>query len=438
MKLLPLLLVALAGCSFFKKSNEKAQGHERLYSSPESDGAHTLRSGERRLVFVATNDLRGELEAKQVSASDRHSPHATLISIGGVEVFARYLEILRETYPDEVVLVDSGNSLAGAKLAQKTKAQAGLEAFARLNYQALTLGPADLKAGPALGYSAVASEWLPLVLGRQKLPLVLSNLIDLKRGEAVAWPGVETQLLKEINGVRVGFVGLFPDNLMTGKDAPSLPGHYVEPMVQAFLKHNRSLRLKGAQVVVLLTNAPVKCGEKIAELKKLPLSKVNFDPSAPSVCDPDSVLARFLSELPPQSADLVISGGTQKVANLIAGTPVISGFPEGRSFSRVDLIFNIQTNELVRERSLIHQPTLLCHRFFQESEDCYTEDPSVDHRKTGPAKFLKREIFPDQQTTAWLGPWRELAVALALQSWESDEVRTRVSGRAPALPRTQP
>ncbi|MFN9111730.1 MAG: hypothetical protein ACK5XN_16830, partial [Bacteroidota bacterium] len=93
------LLFALLSCSQFSSNPEKLAGHSELYSSPDSDDAVSISKSERRLVIVTTNDLRGQIEARQETAKDQHSPEQVRISVGGAEVFARYLTILREKYP---------------------------------------------------------------------------------------------------------------------------------------------------------------------------------------------------------------------------------------------------------------------------------------------------------------------------------------------------
>ena len=402
-------LLLLSSCTLFKTNNEKAQGHSQLYSDPDTDNAVSISSNEKRLVIIATHDLKGQLEASQEKAEDNHSPEKTLISVGGLEVFARYLEILRETYPSEVVLVDSGNSIAGSFLARESRGNAIFATYEKMKYDAVSLAAPDLSAGPKLKLLAPANKWLPEILKRYETPLVTSNLIDLKTTQPVAWGKSSPQILKEINGVKVGFVSLLPDDLPKKLGAGVLNGLYVEPAIQALLKQTRALRLKGAHVIVLTMYGGLKCGHERAIKKKLPVSKVNFDPKDPSICELDSPLGKFLQEIPVGSVDVVITGGaTNKVANFVNGIPVIQAFNDGSSFARVDLVWNTRDNILVKEKTLIHQPTRLCHRFFKKTEDCYTEDTSVDHREQIPARYLNQLIFPEPATASWMNTWREI------------------------------
>jgi|GEM_PF-6959959 len=421
MKYLLISLLAL-GCSFGKKNNEKSEGHHRLYSSPREDDLSKLATTERRLILISTNDLKGQLEAQQERSEDTHSPEKTLISVGGADIMARYMEILRAQYPEQVLLVDAGNALSGTLVSRSSGAKALVEMFARLKYDAVALSANDLAAGPSMKASLSPTGWMPSLFKTQKTPVLLSNLLDLKTTRPVDWGKTTPQLLKEINDVKVGFIGLLPDDLPAKLDASVLNGLYVEPAMQAFLKQSRSLRLKGAEVIVLVMHGGVKCGVERAQSKNLPLAKVNFDPREPKVCDNDGALAKFVNELPSGSVDAVITGGGPgKVANFINGIPVMQAFGQGTSFARVDLVWDIEKKALNAEKTMVHQPVRLCHRFFKETEDCFTEDNSVDHRQLVPARYLDKGIFPDPATAEWLQFWRDMMVSEVRPLMQNDE-----------------
>lgn len=405
--LIPLVLAA--GCSAFKKSNEKVQGHFQLYSAPEKETSASLARDEKQLVIVATNDLQGKLEATQEVVRDVVSPEKTLISVGGIDVFARYLEILRENFPRQTFVVDAGNSLADTLIARKTKGQAILQAFTKLKYDAISLSAQDLTAGPKLAGIAATGLWLKDALAQSSTPVVLSNLIDLKTSRPVSWGASTPQLLKQINGVQVGLVSLLADDLAGKIGAGVLNGLYVEPTMQSLLRQARSLRLKGADVVVAVLYGGISCGDERATELKLPVDKVNFDPRDPKICDLESSVARFLSELPPGTLDVLVTGGARhKVANVIHGIPVIQAPADGLAFARVDLVWDTKKKALNTEKTRIHQPVRVCHRFFKQTQDCYTEDASVDHRELVPARYLDQPIFPEPGTALWLTEWRQL------------------------------
>lgn len=405
------LLLTLAGCSWFKgKNNERKEGHHELYSEPHTPDIGSLGPTQRRVVIVATSDWQGHLEPKTVVARDHHQPQEILLNVGGVETLARYLNILRTHYPQQVLALDAGNALAGGAESRYSSAKAIFAAFAELRYDALNLSSADLAAGPLLktGTTAVA-KWLPETLKKTTTPVVLGNLVDLHTATPVSWGPTQPQIIKEVNGVKVGVVGLLGDDAPKRLDPGLMNGLYVEPSLQALLKHTRSLRLKGAEVIVLMVHGGVACGEEKAKEHKLPLNKVNFNPNDAKACADDAELARFLQSLPPGLVDVVATGGAaSKVANVVAGIPVVQAFAHGVAFSRVDLIYDKVKGKVLTDETVIHQPVLLCQRFFKETSDCYAEDTTVDHRELVPARYLGVEITPDPKVSEWLAPWRDL------------------------------
>ncbi len=423
------ILVLIGGCSLFKKANnEMATGHFHLYSSPEKMRAEKLDSDISRLVFVATNDWAGNLEAQQVAAQDKFSPEKTLVSVGGIEAFARYLEILREKFRDQVLLVDTGNSLSGSLIARNTNGRAVVEAFAQLKYDAMGLASADFGAGPELRSPISPTQWMPKLFEKSKTPVIISNLISLKKATPVEWGNSAPQLIKVVNGVKVGFISLLPDDLPKLLDASVLNGLYIEPGQLSFLRQLRSLRLKGAEVIVLIKHGGMSCGEGRARDKNLPIAKVNFDPRDPDVCDKSDPFISFMDGLPAGSVDLVLTGGGKaKVANFINNIPVLQAMGKGKAFSRIELFWNKKEKRLLSERTLIHQPTLICHRFFKATEDCYEGDPSIDHRSLIPATFLGETIFPDSLTSVLMNEWRESSTEPLIENFHSHKLGQEIA-----------
>jgi 5'-nucleotidase len=392
-----IMLALLAACSFNgKNSNERPDGHKRLYSAPDAEESLDIPRGGKRLIIVGTNDMRGRIEAWQQGARDKHHPGEVLVSVGGVEVLARHLQILRRQNPAAVLTLDAGNALAGGK------PEATIEALREMGYDAYTLGMEDLKQVPKRG----PHRWLSSLSPAKSEPtLLLSNLVDLHTSEPVKWGNSVPTLLKEVNGVKVGVLGLFTDSVPKLATSRTLNGLYVESALQALLKHTRALRLKGAEVIVLMVDGQLSCGRALAGERKLPVDKVNFDPRAPGACDEGGPLATLLAETPPGLVDVVVSAGDGKVANFVSGIPVVQAFADGTSFSRVDLM--VANGKVVEEHTRIHQPVRLCHRFFKATDDCYTGDESVDHRELVPARYLGEAVVPEERITRWITPWRE-------------------------------
>lgn len=376
-----LLLVLASACSFKNSqlSNQVLKGHEELYA--EVDKAEKPDSKYKRIVIASTNDIQGHLGASEVTLPDG------TISIGGKDVISQYFSILRSHYQN-VVLVDSGDILP-RDFQDLGKVKSFYE---DLKYDALTLGIDDFNL--KLEKNMNSSVGLFKEFSKDnKTPLLLSNLYELKTALNVEWEGSKPYLMKEVDGVKVGIIGLIPDDLVNLTTVQNRVGIFVENSVQSTMKHARLLRSLGAQIIVVLTHQGIDCSSKLSDKTNLPATKVNFEPRRTDVCDLSSPLGVFLERMPPHLVDVVVAGRNhQKMANFVNETLVIGGWENGKSFNYVELFVDKESKKLVPEKTIPHQPVLFCSEFFEATSDCYPEDQSVKHQKRIPAKFLGVKI----------------------------------------------
>lgn len=376
-----LIVLLLAGACSYKKNNQTLKGHEELYSEPDEPSLSDLSKDETRVIIASTNDLHGNYAPKTEES----------VQIGGESVISTYFSILRNTYKN-VVLVDAGDIFGSAT---DTKP---IELFYETNqYDAITVGLRDfnLKVPSKIG---TTSDLLQNFAKSSKAPLLLSNLYELKTARTVEWEGIKPYIIKEVDGVKVGIIGLIPDDIVAQTPVHNRVGLFVENMLQSTLRHARLVRSLGADIVVVLTHQGLDCGSEMSVAKKLPLTKVNFEPKK-NVCNMKSSLGVYLERLPPGLVDVVVGGRThQKMANFVNGTLVIGSYPDGKSFSYTEFVVNKKTKQINAEKTVVHQPVYFCNEFFKETKDCYSEDTSVDHKKKIPATFLGQAISPDKTT----------------------------------------
>lgn len=390
MKFLLISLIILGSCSFKKTGieNQTLKGHDELYSRPNAPKITELEKGQKRIVIAATNDIQGNFRPEALPVQGK-SESPAYIKVGGVDVINNYFKILKETYKN-VLLVDSGNVLNdadGLKLVS--------DFYDLLDYDAITIGLRDfnLKVPESLGNS---TGLLKKFSETSKTPLVLSNLYDLKTSRVVEWKGSKPYMVKDINGIKVGILGLIPDDIVGQTPINNRVGFFVENMLQSTLRHARLLRSMGAEVVVALTNQGLDCVSELALKTKLPEMKVNFEPNQNGICDLKSPMGQFLERLPPGLVDVVVGGRVnKKTANFVNGTLVLSSFEEGKSFSFAEFVIDSKTKKVIPTKTLVHQPVMFCHEFFNATRDCYPDDASIDHSKRIPATFLGHTIERD-------------------------------------------
>lgn len=384
------LLIAVVGCSAKRKDGNQTQnGHEELYSMPAELKLSKDTQGLRQVVIVSTNDLHGHYGPSTVEFKDSTSKKPLSLQLGGVDYFASYLKVLKENYA-QTLLVDSGDIFPenAAKIA-------GISRFYEdFGYDAITFGLGDFTLRQPKS-TPLKSSLLQEFAKDVKVPVLMSNLYDLKTARGVEWKGVKPYVIKEINGIKVGILGVVPDDIVSLTPVDNRVGLYVENMVQNTLRYARLVRSLGAQLVVVVTHQGVRCGGEIAETKKLPLKKVNFEPEKDGICAMTGVMGKFIDRLPPKLVDIIVGGRHhEKMANVINGMVIQSGFEDGQSFNFSEFYFDSKGN-LLPEKTVVHQPVMICQEFFKETQDCYWEDPTVDHERRVPARFLGKEIGPD-------------------------------------------
>src|SRR5690606_1481839 len=96
-------------------------------------------------------------------------------------------------------------------------------------------------------------------------PLVLSNLIELKTARQVEWKGAVPYVMKDLGDVKVGIIGLLPDDIATLTPVDNRVGLFVEGMLQSTLRQARLLRSLGADIIVVLTHQGIPCGHNQAQ-----------------------------------------------------------------------------------------------------------------------------------------------------------------------------
>jgi len=387
MKILSLAILAVvASCSFKSNplGNQVEEGHKELYAKPEAP--KVVDEQYIRIALAATNDVQGHYQSQSISFKDKHNNEDQIIKVGGVEYLSSYLKILKQKFQN-VLLLDSGNIFS-----ETNQDYPYTQTFYQeLGYDATTLGLNDFNLKLDTKYYT-STDFFKEYAHKAKVPLILSNLYDLKTARVVEWPGTLPYVVKTINGIKIGIIGLIPNEVPEKTPIDNRIGLYVEKMLQSTLKQARLLKSLGTDAIVVITNQGMVCGKTLADKMKIPVSKVNFEPNKNDLCDLNSPFGQFITRLPPNLINVVVGGTNNKVANRINDIIVLSGFEKGLSFQMAELFFNKKSKSFELEKSIIHQPTLVCHEFFKETNDCYYEDMTVDHKVRVPATFLGEKV----------------------------------------------
>ena len=176
-------------------------------------------------------------------------------------------------------------------------------------------------------------------------------------------------------------------------DSKKLNKVYFEGLAPKIINLSNSLRKKGAEVIALMISHGLYCTSQQSETQRIDRHKVNFMPSDEKVCDLfKNELVQTLQKLPPNMVDIVFTNGIDsKVANVIAGHPVLQSFKGAEHMSWAKLVYDTKLRRVVKNRTQIMQPIQMCHTFFKETEDCYIKEV-LRNIEIIPAQFLGEEV----------------------------------------------
>ena len=398
-------------CNFFQRGEIIKNRHFELYSSPAHHDAF-FNSSERykRVVIVATNDLLGHISSNREWVSPQKSP-ALSYPVGGIAIWARYIEILRRKFPGQILLLDAGNIYQGTLISDFDRGESVVTLYNQLNYDALTIGHRDFAFGP-LGnnqrltsttnkklFSQDPQGQLKKNIAQHHSPYVMSNIIDLKTASLIQWPNIHPYIIKEINGLKVAIIGGISSWAWKTIRKEHLRGLYIRKLQKSLIKYSHSAREKGAQIVVALLHAGGWCGQRLMKKYHLNQYQVNFNPRGKDFCNPKHEVFQIINDLPAGTIDAIVAGHSRsKIANFYQDIPVIQAFSDGRFFGRMELVYDLYQKKVDKRKTLIHQPTKLCHQFLVNSQDCYGDNPEMQHqmkyKKLLPATFLGELIYP--------------------------------------------
>jgi 5'-nucleotidase len=315
----------------------------------------TARSSERTLSLLGLNDLHGR--------------------IGALPAFAGYVQALRRERGERgaVAVVDAGDMFQGTLASNGSEGKSVIAAYNALGVAVAALGNHEFDYGPVEGATngedASPQGALRARLGEAQFPILSANLIDVASGGLPAWNNLAPDVLLELGGVRVGFIGVVTRETPNIVMPDYFQGLDVAPLAPAVEDRARSLRARGAEAVVVLAHAGADC-------------KRFDDPLDLSSCDAETAEVCALARaLPKGLVDAIVAGHTHAaIAHFVNGIAIVEALSRGKAFSRLDLEFGGYPRRLRSVRPFPPEP--LCPDS-AELSPCTTHD------------YLGRHVSPD-------------------------------------------
>ena len=275
----------------------------------------TVSAREVPIVILHTCDLHGNILPTE--------SYEGQTNVGGIARCGTVIRQIRE-HEKNVLLVDAGDAMQGTPVSFLTGGQVMVKCLNQLHYDSWTWGNHEFDWG--LEKLAASAE-------RAEMPIVVANVRQARDGGNAFSQQILSRLkpyiVKEVDGVKVGIVGLDTPGVPSWSRPRLIPGLEFVDSVETLRKVVPEVRGAGAQVLVLV------CHQGYREAGDDHANQINE-------------IARDFPEL-----DVIIGAHTHrnfpefKVSNILYCQADYYGIYLGR----VDLVFDTEKGRVVRRQS---------------------------------------------------------------------------------------
>lgn len=267
--------------------------------SPVADSPPRVRALPRRVRIIATNDFHGTLEPRVDARGVRR---------GGAGAVASVIEQAREECADcAVLLLDGGDMFQGTAASNLVFGRSIVAIYDALGYTAAALGNHEFDWG---------QDTLRARMREARYAILGAN-VRYADGRDVPW--IRDDTLVDVNGVRVGIVGIATVETPRVTLATHVSDlRFVDPL-PVVVQRAQSLRGRGAHLVVVVAHAGAFCDNE------------GDDRCAGEIVD----LAKGVRG----AVDAIVSGHTHSLVRTTdPGLPVVQARSNGRAVGVVDLV----------------------------------------------------------------------------------------------------
>lgn len=328
----------------------------------------------KTLLIAATNNFQGKLNAKTTKD----------FKVGGSKVLKSYFNILQKRYPGELLKIDAGGFLGNSSSLSSLNL---IKYYQEIGYDAIGMNLSDLKNVIALNKNNQNLS--------QKIPLINSNIFDLKQNGKISKNAIPYQIIVK-NNIKIGIVSL--NHYMENKKQKNL-NIYIEDPVRTFLKlHQYLTKKKKVDIIIALANFATYCSSKRSNNKNTPTLNCSRSSNKKLI---DDQLLSFVKRIPPNKVDAIVANGQHFAEGFLNGIPILQNPGLGLYISRLHLIYDSKNKILVKNKTKILPPLKVCHYFYRATFDCFEGKRSPSEisklEKTSyekiPAKFLGYSVL---------------------------------------------
>jgi len=304
--------------------------------------------------ILHTNDLHGSFYPKNILL-----PSGKPYSIGGLEYLGKYASIMSKYWKNRLLYFDTGDQFQGGFEAYISNGKIIMDFLNELNVNKAVIGNHEFDYG---------IPFMKDYMNLSNFDWVIDNIKNKTSNEYLTFPNQEKTSLIDIEGYKIGIIGLSTDETLytTITDVNDL---VYEEYVNTINTESEKLRKEGANAVIVIAHIGLNCKEDSNKIKlEYKLRNINTKQGNCKETDEAYIL---LNKLKPGTIDLFLGGHKHDTNhNWINGIPFMSNDKNGKYAQIVYLSFDRKTKKLVDEKIVIEGPLPICEKIFENRKIC--------------------------------------------------------------------
>ena len=227
----------------FSKLMALINGSKNNETGSSGDEATQNESDINDVNIIYTGDIHGAITPM---------PDQEYGVIGGVSNMANVINKLKKEDKWKYALVDAGDWSQGSLESNMNRGKTMLEVMDSIGYDAVEVGNHEFDWG---------RQSFNELISNTKVPLVGANILE---EDGTLLDNVSPYVIKEINGVKVGMVGVLADTIREEGDPRKVEGLTFLNAMETTKKYVEELKSKGVDVVVVLSHEGDEYDRKLA------------------------------------------------------------------------------------------------------------------------------------------------------------------------------
>ena len=371
--------------------------------APPSAAFKTSDPNQVTIAVVGINDFHGSLLPKE-----RKLPDGRLVKSGGADALAAMIQVLREEMQGRVAIIDGGDEWQGTLESNLSQGATVVQFYNRLGVNVAAIGNHEFDFG---------IKNLSKQFKKAKYGYVASNIFKKNSLVRPSWNQVSPSLMFEVSGIKIGVIGFSTVDTPTTTRYENVAQLDFRDPVKPVMDEAKTLREKGANLVLVTAHAGTVCNDDQAKVKLNQESSQaalkdwamwsEKDPAGS--CDDEQEIYRFAMKAPLGVIDGIISGHTHQVIHhFLNHIPVIQDEAFNQFFNIIYFTFDKSSHKVIPELTRIEGLIPICLQTFEGTAHCDVRKLAKNESpKLEPAYFHGVPIINDAATEAWLKPIRE-------------------------------